>query len=92
MEDIYLSISRFIGIECGVRQIAPESIGKVYLPGIADNLLQVRRIDNFGNTCNSTHIKGILVGYNHNGQRNILTQIRRKYHSVSHWPQRPETL
>jgi hypothetical protein len=63
MEELYLPISRFIGIECGVRQIAPDSIRKVYLPGIANHLLQVRRITNFGNTCNSTHIKGLLVGY-----------------------------
>jgi hypothetical protein len=66
MEELYLPISRFIGIECGVRQIAPESIRKVYLPGIANHLLQMRRITNFGNTCNSTHIKGLLVGYNRN--------------------------
>ena len=26
----------------------------------------MRRITNFGNTCNSTHIKGLLVGYNRN--------------------------
>ena len=35
----------------------------MYLPGIANHLLQVRRITNFGNTCNSTHIKDLLVGY-----------------------------
>ena len=35
---------------------------------MANHILQVRRITNFGNTSNnSTHInKGLLVGYNHN--------------------------
>ena len=52
MEESFVPISRFIGIECGVRQIAPESIGKVYLPGITNHLLHERQITNFGNICN----------------------------------------
>ena len=52
MEESFVHISRFIGIECGVRQIAPESIGKVYLPGITNHLLHERQITNFGNICN----------------------------------------
>ena len=52
MQESFVPISRFIGIECEVRQIAPESIGKVYLPGITNHLLHERQITNFGNICN----------------------------------------
>ena len=53
-------------MEIGIRQVAPDSIRNVYLPGIANHLLQMQRITNFSSACNSTHIKGLFAGYNRN--------------------------
>ena len=52
MEESYLPISRFVGVECGVRQITPASIAKVCLHEITNHLLQERQITNFGNIFN----------------------------------------
>ena len=66
LEELYLPISQFVGVEIGIRQVAPDSIRKVYLPGIANHLIQMQRITNFNSACNSTHIKGLFAGYNRN--------------------------
>ena len=66
IEELYLPISQFVGVEIGIRQVAPDSIRKVYLPGIANHLIQMQRITNFSFACNSTHIKGLFAGYNRN--------------------------
>ena len=66
IEELYLPISQFVGVEFGIRQVAPDSIRKVYLPGIANHLIQMQRITNFSSACNSTYIKGLFAGYNRN--------------------------
>ena len=66
VEELYLPISQFVGVEIGIRQVAPDSIRKVYLPGIANHLIQLQRVTNFSTTCNSSHIKGLFTGYNRN--------------------------
>ena len=66
VEELYLPISQFVGVEIGIRQVAPDSIRKVYLPGIANHLIQLQPVTNFSLTCNSSHIKGLFTGYNRN--------------------------
>jgi hypothetical protein len=66
LEELYLPISQYVGVEIGIRQVAPDSIRKVYLPGIANHLIQMQRITNFSSACNSNYIKGLFAGYNRN--------------------------
>ena len=66
VSELYEPISRFIGMECTVRQVAPDSVRKVYLPGITSVLLQQQRVTNFGPTVSSPLIKNLIVGYNRN--------------------------
>ena len=47
-------------------QVTPESVRKVYLPGVTSVLLQQQRVINFGPTVNSSLIKNLIVGYNRN--------------------------
>ena len=61
---LYEQISRFIGMECTVQQVAPDSVRKVYLLEITSVLLQQQRVTNFGPTVSSSLIKNLIVGYN----------------------------
>ena len=63
VSELYEPISRFIGMECTVRQVAPDSVRKVYLPGVTSVLLQQQRVTNFGPTVNSSLLKNLIVGY-----------------------------
>ena len=38
----------------------------MYLPGVANHLIQMQKITNFSSACNSTHIKGLFTGDNQN--------------------------
>ena len=63
IETLVNRLKLYIGLECGVRQLSPDSIERVYLPGIAKHLDQMQIFSAFREATKHAQINCILGGY-----------------------------
>ena len=63
LSDVEDLVADYVVLQCGIRQMKPESIKSTYLPGIQHHFIINRQTNHFGEASRSREIKALLKGF-----------------------------